>query len=59
MPRYRKILHSHKADGSLVTDADLAVQQVIQGQLADIYPGALFLGEEMGVAEQQGLMASG
>ena len=46
MPRYRKVAHSRKADGTLLTDADLAAQAALSEQLraAAALP---FVAEEM------------
>ncbi len=56
MPRFNKIGHSFKADGSFVTEADLAAQAAIQQALKAQYPDIPFLGEEMPEAEQQALI---
>lgn len=44
---------SSKADGSLVTEADLVMQQRVREALREVFPGYGFLGEEMPLAEQQ------
>lgn len=59
LPRYQRIVHTHKADGSLLTEADTAVQDAIRDKLADYYPRISFLGEEMEPEEQAFLLASG
>jgi myo-inositol-1(or 4)-monophosphatase len=46
-----------KADGSLVTEVDVALQDLIGGQLKERWPQYLLLGEEMPVDEQQRLLA--
>jgi len=46
-----------KADGTLVTEADLAVQARIAAELAQRYPMIPLLGEEMPRAEQERLLA--
>lgn len=53
-PRFDCARVSNKADGSVVTDADLAVQQALPGILERIYPAPL-LGEEMTLAGQSAL----
>ena len=58
MPRYRKVSHSRKADGSLLTEADLAAQAALMERLAAIDP-APFVGEEMTAEEQDALWARG
>lgn len=47
IPRYHHAKASIKADGSLVTEADIAVQGRIKADLAKRWPGIQFLGEEM------------
>lgn len=56
MPRFRHISHDLKADGSLVTEADLTMQGRLQRELASRYPAIQLLGEEMTTAEQQALL---
>ena len=58
LPRFTKVEHSHKADGSLLTEADLAAQQRIQNALQQHWPEIAFLGEEMDESEQNALMAN-
>lgn len=53
MPRFQKIEGRKKADGSLVTEADLAVQQRLKQYLSEEYPLIPLLGEEMSLEEQQ------
>jgi myo-inositol-1(or 4)-monophosphatase len=53
MPRFQKIDSSSKADGSLVTEADLAVQERLTRSLKQAYPKITLLGEEMSAEEQQ------
>jgi myo-inositol-1(or 4)-monophosphatase len=59
LPRFARVERSHKADGSVLTTADLAVQERIAGQLQEHWPDTVFLGEEMAVEEQQVLLSSG
>ena len=59
MPRFARVTSSQKADGSLVTEADLVVQKDLQQKLLDLYPGSLVLGEEMPKEEQRALISSG
>ena len=49
-PRFLKVAHSHKSDGSLFTEADLATQQALEAQLP-LIRNVPVLGEEM--TEQQ------
>ena len=56
LPRFRHIGHDFKADGSLITEADLATQHTIQQALTAGWPDYAFLGEEMPAAQQQALL---
>lgn len=56
MPRFRQVSHEFKADGSLLTEADLAMQQAVAEQLSRHWPEYAFLGEEMSETEQQALL---
>lgn len=47
-----------KADGSVVTALDHALQHDLQGSLRDYRPGYGFLGEEMSAEEQRRLLAA-
>lgn len=58
LPRFQQIRSHRKADGSLVTEADLAVQRRLTEQLKAIYPEIPLLGEEMTPAEQRRVMHS-
>jgi myo-inositol-1(or 4)-monophosphatase len=51
MPRYLRVAHSRKADGSLFTEADLAAQDALKAALARLAPVPL-LAEEMTQQEQ-------
>ncbi len=51
MPRYLKVAHKHKSDGSLCTDADLATQLALIRKLQAIC-NVPVLGEEMPEEEQ-------
>ena len=57
MSRFRQTRHRYKADGSLVTEADLAVQRRIAGELAERWPELPLLGEEMPKEEQARMLA--
>jgi myo-inositol-1(or 4)-monophosphatase len=52
LPRFRHVASREKADGSLVTEADLATQAAIAAELAVATPQIPVLGEEMDTAEQ-------
>jgi len=58
MPRYLKVAHTRKDDGSLFTEADLAAQHALVAALQAILPCPV-LGEEMTEAEQAALWAAG
>ncbi len=47
MPRFLQVQRTHKADGSVLTEADLAMQRALQAALAADWPEFGFLGEEM------------
>ena len=51
MPRYLKVAHSRKADGSLFTEADLAAQDALRSGLSRLRPVPV-LAEEMTQQEQ-------
>ncbi len=59
MPRWHQTRARHKADGSLVTDADTAAQHSISNALARDFPDIALLGEEMTQAEQTRILAAG
>ena len=48
----------YKADGSIVTEADLAMQRELTSELAERYPRVEMLGEEVGKTEQQRVIDS-
>jgi len=54
--RFSKIKSNKKDDGSLITEADLAVQNRIEEELKRIDADILFLGEEMSVEMQQDIL---
>ena len=58
LSRYRDPDVSRKSDGSLVTDADIAVQSRLIEQLAKEWPDIPLMGEEMTLDEQQELAKS-
>lgn len=59
LPRFARVERQHKRDGSVLTEADLAAQSRIAAELLQQWPETVFLGEEMTVAEQTELLASG
>lgn len=56
LPRFADVQRHVKRDGSLVTAADLAMQDRMRVDLARAWPQYAFMGEEMPGAEQQRLM---
>jgi len=59
LPRFNNIGFKHKKDGSVITEADFAVQNRIQNRLKELSPDICFLGEEMTEKEQQSVVNSG
>ncbi|KAA6183549.1 inositol monophosphatase family protein [Thiohalocapsa marina] len=59
MPRFRQAKTQAKADGSLVTETDLAVQASLCAALGERWPGIPVLGEEMTDAQQRQLLGDG
>lgn len=59
LPRFTNVKRGIKADGTFLTEADLAVQNRIADELKSHWPDILFLGEEMAAEEQQTLLQSG
>ncbi len=57
MPRFARVERGHKADGSILTEADLAMQERIQRALRERWGTIGFMGEEMEGAEQARLLA--
>ncbi|MEW8391943.1 MAG: inositol monophosphatase family protein [Candidatus Thiodiazotropha sp.] len=56
IPRFRRSDSRIKADGTLVTQADLAMQQRILGRLNHHYPEIPLLGEEMPADQQLAIL---
>ena len=52
LPRFKQSDWEMKSDGSLVTEADTAVQRLLKQQLAADWPGYDFIGEEMDARQQ-------
>jgi len=59
LPRFARVERQHKRDGSVLTEADLALQSRIAAQLRQQWPETVFLGEEMTTTEQTELLAGG
>jgi myo-inositol-1(or 4)-monophosphatase len=56
LQRFNQISYSFKQDGSVVTEADTAMQQAVVDALARHWPQYQLLGEEMTVVEQQAML---
>lgn len=59
LPRFNEVGHSTKQDGSLVTEADTAMQVAVEQALQQNWPDYPLLGEEMPAAQQQSLLDGG
>lgn len=57
LPRFRQVSATAKADGSLLTEADLAMQRRLIAELTARWPAYPVLGEEMPAAQQHALLA--
>lgn len=57
LPRFTRVTQQHKADGSILTEADLAIDARLRTALQQAWPEIAFLSEEMESAEQQALLA--
>jgi len=58
MSRFESVSARFKADGSLITAADLAMQDRLQTELAENWPQYVLLGEEMESTQQERLLAA-
>lgn len=58
LPRFTRVTQQHKADGSILTEADLAIDARLRSSLAQHWPGIAFLSEEMDSPAQQALLES-
>ena len=56
LPRLNKVTANRKADGSLLTEADLSLQQRLTSALTEINPDIPVLGEEMSAEVQQAML---
>ena len=56
LPRFARVARQHKIDGSVLTEADLAMQERVAGHLQQQFPDTVFLGEEMDAQEQRRLL---
>lgn len=58
IPRFAEVARTHKTDGSIVTAADIAMQDAVKKALAEHWPQYKLLGEEMSDAEHEALWAN-
>lgn len=58
MSRFEMVSAALKPDGTLITEADLAMQKRLQHELAQGWPAYDLLGEEMTADQQEALLAS-
>lgn len=56
LPRFAKVKQSKKNDGSILTEADLAVQTHIEEKLKQLDSTILFISEEMTEQEQENIL---
>lgn len=56
LPRFERVDHHIKADGSILTEADLAIQKRLRDELKTRWPDVAFLSEEMPPAQQAALL---
>ncbi len=56
LPRFEQVDHHIKADGSILTEADLAIQKRLRTELKKNWPDVAFLSEEMPPAQQAALL---
>lgn len=57
LPRFARVSRAHKTDGSIVTEADLAMQSRLAQLLGEHWPAYALLGEEMSKAQHAALFA--
>ena len=58
LPRFARVARQHKVDGSVLTEADLAMQARLAEVLLRQFPETVFLGEEMDAEKQKQLLQS-
>lgn len=59
LPRFRRVSASLKSDGSILTEADLAMDARLRAALTARWPETAFLSEEMSAEEQRALLTAG
>lgn len=58
LPRFTTVCTQFKEDGSVVTEADLVMQNRLKAELFNLHPEIVLLSEEMSVSEQQSALNS-
>lgn len=58
LPLFASVERCYKADGSVVSEADIEMQRLIKKELAALYPDTVLLGEEMPESEQVQMLLS-
>ncbi|KPJ96527.1 MAG: inositol monophosphatase [Gammaproteobacteria bacterium SG8_11] len=53
IPRFQRVSAAVKQDGSIITEADFAMQNRVKSALQTLWPEIAFVGEEMSAEEQQ------
>ena len=56
LPRFFKVKESKKGDNSILTEADIIMQEVVKSRLNELDEDILFLGEEMSEQEQRDVL---
>ncbi len=56
LPRFTRVIQELKADGSILTEADLAIDARLRAELLQTWPDIAFLSEEMAATEQRTLL---
>jgi myo-inositol-1(or 4)-monophosphatase len=57
LPRFNRVTHTLKDDGSLLTEADLASNDMLENELTALIPGVNYLSEEMSSSSQREILA--
>lgn len=58
LPRFTLVTANTKQDGSIVTEADISMQNHLQSKLLEAFPNTVLLSEEMTVEEQAEALSS-
>ncbi len=58
LPRFERVGHEVKADGSILTEADLAMDRRLHDELTALWPDIGFLSEEMETADQEHMLGT-